>query len=297
MACGEDKEQDPRIQGIAASIRVVPDFPKKGIMFQDITTLLLDPKAFKNTVDLFVERYSGKNISVVAGEFFRNDKCILLIFDFCYLYMCVYVLSMVDCSRLHSFLASMLIMSVSVVGSSSFYQLQYGRLWNRNVFSVSAFPLEKLGKACCFLGCLFANNNDKVSTRPLLFGIGFVFSIFTGIEARGFIFGPPIALAIGAKFVPLRKPRKLPGEVISEKYVLEYGTDCLEMHVGAIQPCDRALVVDDLVATGGTLRAAMNLLERAGAEVVECACVIELPELKGRERLNGKPLYVLMESR
>ncbi|XP_064952936.1 adenine phosphoribosyltransferase 3-like isoform X3 [Musa acuminata AAA Group] len=98
MACGEDKEQDPRIQGIAASIRVVPDFPKKGIMFQDITTLLLDPKAFKNTVDLFVERYSGKNISVVAG-----------------------------------------------------------------------------------------------------------------IEARGFIFGPPIALAIGAKFVPLRKPRKLPG--------------------------------------------------------------------------------------
>ncbi|THU55187.1 hypothetical protein C4D60_Mb11t03930 [Musa balbisiana] len=101
-----------------------------------------------------------------------------------------------------------------------------------------------------------------------------------GIEARGFIFGPPIALAIGAKFIPLRKPRKLPGEVISEKYVLEYGTDCLEMHVGAVQPGDHALVVDDLIATGGTLCAAMNLLERAGAEVVECACVIELPELK-----------------
>ncbi|URD81066.1 Phosphoribosyl transferase domain [Musa troglodytarum] len=69
MACGEDKEQkqDPRIEGIAASIRVVPDFPKKGIMFQDITTLLLDPKTFKNTVDLFVERYLGKDISVVAG--------------------------------------------------------------------------------------------------------------------------------------------------------------------------------------------------------------------------------------
>ncbi|KAB1217040.1 Adenine phosphoribosyltransferase 1 [Morella rubra] len=138
-----------------------------GIMFQDITTLLLDPKAFKDTIDLFVERYKGKNISVVAG-----------------------------------------------------------------------------------------------------------------IEARGFIFGPPIALAIGAKFVPLRKPRKLPGEVLSEQYILEYGRDCLEMHVGAVEPGERALVVDDLIATGGTLCAAMNLLERVGAEVVECACVIELPELK-----------------
>ncbi|XP_064972536.1 adenine phosphoribosyltransferase 3-like isoform X2 [Musa acuminata AAA Group] len=119
---------------------------------------------------------------------------------------------------------------------------------------------------------------------------------FGGVEARGFIFGPPIALAIGAKFVPLRKPRKLPGEVISENYILEYGSDCLEMHVGAVQPGERALVVDDLIATGGTLCAAISLLERAGAEVLECACVIELPELKGRGRLNGKPLYVLVES-
>ncbi|KAJ8626578.1 hypothetical protein MRB53_019885 [Persea americana] len=178
------KDEDPRIHGISSSIRVVPNFPKPGIMFQDITTLLLDPKAFKNTVDLFVERYKDKNISVVAG-----------------------------------------------------------------------------------------------------------------VEARGFFFGPPIALAIGAKFVPLRKPRKLPGEVISQKYVLEYGTDCLEMHVGAVQCGDRALVVDDLIATGGTLCAAISLLERVGAEVVECACVIELPELEGRERLNGKPLYILVESR
>ncbi|KAL1355874.1 hypothetical protein AAHE18_05G143500 [Arachis hypogaea] len=116
-----------------------------------------------------------------------------------------------------------------------------------------------------------------------------------GIEARGFIFGPPIALAIGAKFVPLRKPKKLPGKVISQEYILEYGRDCLEMHVGAVEAGERAIVVDDLIATGGTLCAAMDLLERVGAEVVECACVIELPELKGRERLNGKPLYVLVE--
>ncbi|XP_073047849.1 adenine phosphoribosyltransferase 4-like [Primulina eburnea] len=177
------KADDPRVPAIQSTIRVVPNFPKPGIMFQDITTLLLDPKSFKDTVDLFVERYKSKNISVVAG-----------------------------------------------------------------------------------------------------------------IEARGFIFGPPIALAIGAKFVPLRKPKKLPGKVFRQEYDLEYGSDCLEMHVGAVEPGELAIVVDDLIATGGTLCAAMNLLERAGAEVLECACVIEIPGLKGRERLNGKPVYVLVES-
>ncbi|KAI9106776.1 hypothetical protein K1719_022304 [Acacia pycnantha] len=175
--------QDPRIAKISSAIRVIPNFPKPGIMFQDITTLLLDTKAFKDTIDLFVERYRDKNISVVAG-----------------------------------------------------------------------------------------------------------------VEARGFIFGPPIALAIGAKFVPMRKPNKLPGEVISEEYSLEYGTDKMEMHVGAVEPGERALVIDDLIATGGTLCAAIKLLERVGVEVFECACVIELPELKGRERLGDKPLFVLVSS-
>ncbi|OAY51014.1 adenine phosphoribosyltransferase 1 isoform X2 [Manihot esculenta] len=174
-------EKDPRLARISSSIRVIPDFPKKGILFQDITTLLLDTKAFKDTIDLFVDRYKGKKISVVAG-----------------------------------------------------------------------------------------------------------------IEARGFIFGPPIALAIGAKFVPMRKPKKLPGEVISEEYSLEYGKDAMEMHVGAVQAGERALVIDDLIATGGTLCAAIRLLERVGVHVVECACVIELPELKGRERLGDKPLFVLV---
>ncbi|OWM86731.1 hypothetical protein CDL15_Pgr015767 [Punica granatum] len=158
---------DPRLEAISRAIRVVPHFPKPGIMFQDITTLLLDHKAFKDTVEIFVDRYRDMDISVVAG-----------------------------------------------------------------------------------------------------------------VEARGFMFGPSIALAIGAKFVPLRKPRKLPGEVFSEEYVLEYGTDCLQMHVGAVQAGERAIVIDDLVATGGTLSAAIKLLERAGAEVVECGCVIGLPEVK-----------------
>ncbi|KAJ7966539.1 putative Adenine phosphoribosyltransferase [Quillaja saponaria] len=175
--------QDPRIARISSAIRVIPNFPKPGIMFQDITTLLLDTRAFRDTVDLFVERYRGKDISVVAG-----------------------------------------------------------------------------------------------------------------IEARGFIFGPPIALAIRAKFVPMRKPKKLPGEVISEEYSLEYGTDKMEMHVGAVQAGERVLVIDDLIATGGTLCAAIKLIERVGAHVVECACVIELPELKGRDRLAEKPLFVLVNA-
>ncbi|CAI0444253.1 unnamed protein product [Linum tenue] len=117
------------------------------------------------------------------------------------------------------------------------------------------------------------------------------------IEARGFMFGPSIALAIGAKFVPFRKPRKLPGKVICEEYELEYGTDCLEMQVDAVQQGDRALIVDDLVATGGTLSAAIRLLECMGAQVVECGCVVGLPEVKGQCRLNGKPVYILVEPR
>ncbi|KAG5381358.1 hypothetical protein IGI04_029200 [Brassica rapa subsp. trilocularis] len=173
---------DPRLQTISDAIRVIPHFPKTGIMFQDITTLLLDPVAFKHVVDIFVDRYKHMNISLVAG-----------------------------------------------------------------------------------------------------------------VEARGFIFGPPIALAIGAKFVPLRKPGKLPGRVISEDYELEYGNDRLEMSMEAVKTHERALVIDDLVATGGTLSASINLLERAGAEVVECACVVGLPKFKGECRLKGKPLYVLVE--
>ncbi|KAJ7543744.1 hypothetical protein O6H91_09G051200 [Diphasiastrum complanatum] len=165
------RDGDPRVPRINAAIRIVPDFPKPGILFRDVTTLLLDHQAFKDSIDIFVERYKEQKIDVVAG-----------------------------------------------------------------------------------------------------------------IEARGFIFGPPVALAIGAKFVPMRKPRKLPGEVVSEEYTLEYGTDRIEMHVGAVQPGERALIIDDLIAT-----------ERVGAQVVECACVIGLSDLKGQEKLGGRPLFILVE--
>ncbi|KAL7150913.1 hypothetical protein ABFS83_05G145600 [Erythranthe nasuta] len=174
---------DPRLEAISNTIRVIPHFPKPGIMFQDISTLFLNHKVFKDTVDIFIDRYKH-------------------------------------------------------------------------------------------MGCI---------------------SLVAGVESRGFMFGPSIALAIGAKFVPLRKHGKLPGKVVCECYELEYGKDCLEMHVDAVQPGDKAVVIDDLIATGGTLSAAIKLLESVGAEVVECACVIGLPEVKGEKRLNGRPVYILVE--
>ena len=116
-----------------------------------------------------------------------------------------------------------------------------------------------------------------------------------GFEARGFIFGPPVALALGCAFVPLRKRGKLPGAVVSQEYSLEYGTDVIEVHADALERGARVLLIDDLVATGGTLAAGVSLMEVLGASVHECACVNELPELKGREKLGAVPLYVQVE--
>jgi len=116
-----------------------------------------------------------------------------------------------------------------------------------------------------------------------------------GFEARGFIFGPPVALALGCSFVPLRKRGKLPGAVVSQEYSLEYGTDVIEVHADALKEGAKVLLIDDLVATGGTLAAGASLMRTLGALVHECACVIELPELRGREKLGGIPLYVQVE--
>ncbi|XP_052139349.1 adenine phosphoribosyltransferase 1-like [Oryza glaberrima] len=184
VIAGDDSNHgvdDARIARIAAAITVFPGFPKPGISFQDVTGIFHKPEVFRDAIGLFVERYKGKGVTLVAG-----------------------------------------------------------------------------------------------------------------IEARGFFFAPTIALEVGAKFVPLRKPRKLPGDL--KEYSLEYGTDKIEMQIGAVEPNDRAIIVDDLIATGGTLCAAVKLLERAGAEVVECSCVVELQELKGREKLGKIPVFVLVET-
>jgi adenine phosphoribosyltransferase len=108
-----------------------------------------------------------------------------------------------------------------------------------------------------------------------------------GIEARGYMLGAPLAYAIGAGFVPVRKPGKLPGTKYTEEYALEYGTNSLEIHDDAVGHGQRVLIVDDLLATGGTANATRRLLERLGAKIEGFAFLIELKDLKGREQLDG----------
>jgi adenine phosphoribosyltransferase len=117
-----------------------------------------------------------------------------------------------------------------------------------------------------------------------------------GTEARGFIFGAPLAAAIGAGFVPVRKPGKLPRETIQESYSLEYGTDTLQIHIDAINEGESVLLMDDLLATGGTAEASVKLIQRLGGIVIESAFVIELPALNGAEKLKklGVPLFSLI---
>lgn len=158
---------------LKSKIRTVPHFPKEGIMFRDITTLLKDAKGFRRMVDDLVLRYIGMPIDVVVG-----------------------------------------------------------------------------------------------------------------LDARGFIIGGALAHQLGVGFVPVRKAGKLPAETISHEYELEYGKDKVEIHKDAISKGDKVLVVDDLIATGGTCLAAVNLVRKLGGEVVECAFIVELPELKGREKLE-----------
>ena len=169
-------------ESIKAKIRTIPHWPKKGIMFRDITTLIKDPEGLKETIDLLYERYKDKKI-------------------------------------------------------------------------------------------------DKV----------------IGIESRGFIFGAPLAYLLGTGFVPVRKPGKLPAECVSEEYTLEYGTDKIEIHKDAIEKDDRILIVDDLLATGGTMSAARNLIKKLGGKVVECAFIVDLIDLKGRDKLVGEHIYSIVE--
>ncbi len=167
---------------IKSSIRTVPDFPKKGIMFRDITTLLKDKDAFNYAVDKLYEHYKDKSI-------------------------------------------------------------------------------------------------DKV----------------VSVESRGFIFGSVLAYKLGAGFVPIRKPGKLPAEVIKQEYQLEYGTDSMEIHKDAINPGERVLVHDDLLATGGTVAAACKLIEKLQGKVEGICFLIELTPLNGRKAIPAKDVFSLIE--
>jgi adenine phosphoribosyltransferase len=116
-----------------------------------------------------------------------------------------------------------------------------------------------------------------------------------GIEARGFIFAPTVAYALKAGFVPVRKPGKLPADTFDESYELEYGTDKLEIHQDAIKPGQRVLIVDDLIATGGTAKATAALAEKMGAEVVGLSFAVELTALKGREKLQQYNVHSILK--
>ena len=115
-----------------------------------------------------------------------------------------------------------------------------------------------------------------------------------GIESRGFIFGCPVASLFNVGFIPIRKPGKLPYETISEEYSLEYGSDCVEMHIDAVGPSDKILIIDDLLATGGTAAAARNLIKKAGGDVAGFGFVIELTFLNGRDKLEGTEILSLI---
>ena len=120
-------------------------------------------------------------------------------------------------------------------------------------------------------------------------------TIIVGPEARGFIFGCPVATNLNIGFAPIRKPGKLPRKTLEEKYDLEYGSNTLCIHADALKLGDKVIIVDDLLATGGTVKATINLCEKLGAEVVGVACLIELVELNGREVLKGYDVLSLME--
>lgn len=139
-----------------------------------------------------------------------------------------------------------------------------------------------------------ATFSTVVDAIVVSFGRGTIDRV-VGIEARGFIIAAPVAYHFGAGFVPLRKSGKLPYDTVSESYQLEYGTETLEVHADAFAPGDRILIVDDVLATGGTARAACNLVERAGAIVAGLAFVIELEFLKGAARLEGYDVTSLLK--
>lgn len=131
----------------------------------------------------------------------------------------------------------------------------------------------------------------EAMTRP--FGDGAITAI-AGIESRGFIFGAAASSRLECRFIPVRKPGKLPWRTNREEYELEYGTDALELHVDALGPDDRVLIVDDLLATGGTLAATHSLVRKSGATVVGATVLIELDSLNGRNRLNGLEVHAIL---
>jgi adenine phosphoribosyltransferase len=149
-------------------------------------------------------------------------------------------------------------------------------------YDITTLLKDKLGLAMLI---------DALSEHYLTAGVDLVL----GMEARGFIFGPAVAYRLNAGFVPLRKPGKLPAATAKFDYALEYGTNTLEIHKDAIQQGQRVLIVDDLLATGGTMKACSDLVEQIGGKVVGLAVLIELAGLRGRDKLKGHPIHSVLQ--
>jgi adenine phosphoribosyltransferase len=120
-------------------------------------------------------------------------------------------------------------------------------------------------------------------------------SKIVGIDARGFVFGAILAYKLGIGFIPVRKKGKLPWKTIEESYSLEYGEGTLELHEDAVKPGEKVIITDDLIATGGTIEATVKLVRKLGGDIVECAFIIELPDLKGREKIKDCNIFAIAE--
>ena len=135
---------------------------------------------------------------------------------------------------------------------------------------------------------------DRVCAAVADYGARKGVDVVAGIESRGFIFGAAVATRMGVGFIPVRKKGKLPWKTVRQTYALEYGKDTVEMHRDAVKKGTRVLVVDDLLATGGTLVGTCKLIEKVGGVVAGCACVIELSFLNGRKKLRGRPFFTVV---
>jgi len=167
-------------------------------------------------------------------------------------------------------------------------------LLRQNIRDVPDFP--KPGIIFKDITPLLANHDAFSAVLASLAGRyeGKGIDVVVGIESRGFIFGAPLAERLGCAFVPMRKKGKLPYNTVDISYDLEYGSATIEMHTDAISAGQRVLVIDDLLATGGTAGAACELVRMQGGEVVECAFVVELGFLNGREKIKGAPVYSMI---
>lgn len=151
---------------------------------------------------------------------------------------------------------------------------------------INFYDITTLLKDSAGLKSVIGNLEERYRSTPC--------DLVLGIEARGFIFAPAVAYALGKGFVPVRKPKKLPAATVKMEYALEYGTDTLEIHADAIQPGQRVLIVDDVLATGGTAAAVAKLVEKLGGTVASLGFVIELDFLAGREKLPGYDIHSLI---